>query len=126
MEIDGERFESWPSSPNHPIKECLQRAEKSDAVILLLGRKYGTPSPLKSGTHLEYDHVKAIKPPKRVFAYLLATLEREPKQQEFIDIVFASHFRCPEILGVEDLKMQVKKSLRDEFARCFRSFEEPR
>jgi hypothetical protein len=64
MDIDGERFESWPSSPNHPIKECLQRVEESDAVILLLGKKYGTPSPVKSGTHLEYDHAKALHPTK--------------------------------------------------------------
>jgi hypothetical protein len=45
MDIDGERFESWPSSPNHPIKECLQRVEESDAVILLLGNKYGLITP---------------------------------------------------------------------------------
>jgi tetratricopeptide (TPR) repeat protein len=125
MDIDGERFESWPSSPNHPITECLKRVEESDAVIVLLGKKYGVPSPVKSGTHLEYDHAKSLQPSKPVFPYLLAASEHEPKQQEFINIVFASLFRRPAISGIEELKTQVKNSLRDEFVRRFRSFQEP-
>jgi hypothetical protein len=84
MDIDGERFETWPSTPNHPIQECLRRVEESDAFILLLGKRYGTPSPSKSGTRLEYDHAEAITPQRAVFAYLLDAPEREPQQEEFI------------------------------------------
>jgi tetratricopeptide (TPR) repeat protein len=125
MDIDGERFESWPSSPNHPIRECLLRIQESDAVIVLLGKKYGVPSPVKSGTHLEFDHAKSLQPAKPVFPYLLAASEYETQQQEFINIVFASLFRRPAIAAIEELKTQVKNSLRDEFVRRFRSFQEP-
>lgn len=125
MEIDGERFESWPSSPNHPIDECFRRIDESDAVILLLGAKYGTPVLEKSGTHLEYDYVKQKQPSKPVFAFLLAATNREARQNEFIEIVFAKLFRCPAISDVEGLKCQVKNSLRQELVRRFRIFPEP-
>jgi hypothetical protein len=54
LHIDGQRFEQWPSSPKKPISECLQSVEESDALLLLLGKKYGTV--VQSGlsaTHLE-------------------------------------------------------------------------
>lgn len=49
----------------------------------------------------------------------------EPKQQVFISIVFASHFRCPLISSINELKQQVKNSLQEEFVRRFRSYKMP-
>ncbi len=120
-DIDGERFETWPSTPNHPIAECLRRVEECDAFILLLGKRYGTPSPSKSGTHLEYDHVKAITPKRPVFAYPLDATEREPKQEEFIGIVRQKNSLCRPISDIQELKTQVRRSLNEVSARCFRS-----
>jgi hypothetical protein len=70
MAIDSERFEKWPSMPNHPIEECLLRVGESDAFILLLGSRYGTAtSSGKSGTHLEYE--RAVERKRRIFHYIL-------------------------------------------------------
>jgi tetratricopeptide (TPR) repeat protein len=125
MDIDGERFETWPSTPNHPMAECLLRVEESDAIILLLGTRYGTPSPLKSGTHLEYEHAENATSKRPIFAYLLEVKKREPKQDEFIKAIFKKRSLCRPISSLEELKNQVKRSLNEEFIRCFRSVHLP-
>lgn len=119
IDIDGSRFEFWPSTPNHPISECLQRIEESDAVVLLLGHKYGsiTESGL-SFTHLEYRHAKKFKKP--VFAYVLSTSERENEQIKFLEEVRESEFCCREIKNLQHLKVEVKRSFIEEFTRCFK------
>lgn len=119
LEIDGSRFESWPSTSNDPIAECLERVEESDAVVLILGGKYGTLTENGlSVTHLEYRH--AIKFNRRVFVYLLDVPDRESDQIKFIEEVKRRHFHCPPIIGTDDLKAQVRKSFIQEFTRCFR------
>ena len=44
LEVEGSSFETWPSVPNPdgPMAECLRRLRESDAVIVILGEKYGT------------------------------------------------------------------------------------
>jgi len=119
LEIDGSRFESWPSTPNQPIAECLERVKESDAVILILGGKYGTLTENGlSVTHLEYSH--AIKFNKPVFLYLLDVPERESDQIKFVEEVKRRRFHCPPITSTDILKAQVRKSFIQEFARCFR------
>ena len=39
LNIDGSRFESWPTAPSDPTSECLAHIEDSDAFILLLGAR---------------------------------------------------------------------------------------
>ena len=41
LNIDGSRFESWPTvpAPVGGMSECLRRVEESDAVVLLLAEK---------------------------------------------------------------------------------------
>jgi hypothetical protein len=52
FEIDGLRFEEWPSMPDDPMEVCLEGVRSSDAVVLLLGKSYGTPDKSGlSGTH---------------------------------------------------------------------------
>lgn len=124
LEIDCERFETWPSMPCHPIEECLLRVGESDAVILLLGTRYGTLTPSgKSVTHLEYEC--ALERKRHVFSYLLAAEKREPDQEKFIELVFSKHFRCQPIANIQELKRQVKSSLTNMYVRCFRLFQEP-
>jgi len=119
LDIEGSRFESWPSSPHDPLTECLQRVEQSDAIVLLLGARYGSTD--QSGvsiTQREYRHAREFR--KRVFAYVLHAAHREKKQQEFISEVEANHFRCPVISGPEELEVQVRRSFLDAFTRSFR------
>ncbi len=119
LEIDGSQFEYWPSTPNDPIAECLKRVEETDAVVLILGGKYGTLTDSGiSVTHLEYRH--AIKFNRRVFVYLLDVPDRETDQMKFIEEVKRRQFLGPPITGTDDLKAQVKKSFIQEFTRCFR------
>jgi len=119
MEIDGSRFESWPSTPNDPIAECLERVEESDAVVLILGKKYGTLTENGiSVTHLEYRHAIKFKIP--VFVYLLDIPDRELDQIKFIEEVKLRHFNCSTIISTDDLKIQVRNSFIQEFTRCFR------
>ncbi len=119
LKIDGSQFESWPSTPNDPIAECLKRVEESDAVVLILGRRYGALTENGvSVTHSEYRH--AVKLQKPVFAYLLDIPDKEPDQIEFIREVKHNHFHCATIRTTDDLKAQIRKSFIQEFARCFR------
>lgn len=120
LEIDGSRFESWPSSPTSPINECLRRIEEADAFVLILGERYGSLT--KSGisvTHLEYRHAVEIQPTKPIFVYILQTSNREPQQDRFLGEVEKHDFHCKEITNIGQLQKQVKQSFLQEFTRCF-------
>ena len=124
LNIDGSKFEEWPSSPNAPIEECLLNIIESDAFILLLGKNYGSPKHLKlSATHLEYR--QANKHNKPIFAYLLKSMEREPEQVAFIKEIEQSKFHCKPIKSIKHLKEEVKTSITKEFTRCFRQVHSP-
>jgi len=122
LEIDGSRFESWPSSPTSPINECLERIEEADAFVLILGERYGSLT--ESGisvSHLEYRHAREIQPPKPIFVYILQTLNREQQQDRFLDEIEKRYFHhCKEITDSRQLEEQVKQSFLQEFMRCFR------
>ncbi len=119
LDIDGSRFESWPSTPNSAIAECMQCVEESDAIVLILGERYGSlTNDGISVTHLEYHRAKELKKP--IFVYLLNVPDREPEQLKFIEEVRKTHFHCPVINNIKDLKSQVKQSFLQEFTRCFR------
>lgn len=119
LNIDGSRFESWPSAPIDPASECLLHIEESDAFILLLGARYGSLH--ESGismTHLEFNH--AIKIERPIFVYLLKADERELDQIKFIESIKEKFFHCQEIENSEQLKTEIKRSFLSEFTRCFR------
>lgn len=121
LNIDGSRFESWPTVPN-PVggmSECLRRVEESDAVVLLLGEKYGTivESGL-SATHSEYRHASQHQKP--IFAFILDAPAREEQQTVFVREVEKDRFRGPVVKSVKQLKQLVKNSFLQEFTRCFR------
>ena len=124
LNIDGSRFESWPSTPNHPMNECLKRIEECDAVVFLMGKRYGSLSNAGiSATHLEYRHATKLTKPR--FVYLLKTAEREIDQVKFIDEIEKSIFRCKEIGTPNELRKAVKDSFLIEFARCFKKYNFP-
>jgi len=117
LKIDASRFESWPSSPNNPISECLKQVEESYAFILLLGKKYGNfAEDGLSATHKEYRKAKELNLP--IFAYIFHTNNLEEKQQSFIDEVNKNKFRIV-VKNINELKEKVKDSFLQEFTRCF-------
>lgn len=102
LDIDGSRFEAWPAAPNPDggMSECLRRVEESDAVVLLLGEKYGTI--LENGlsaTHAEYRHARERQKP--IFAFILDAPARDGQQASFVQEVERDRFRGPVVRSVE-------------------------
>ena len=121
LNIDGSRFESWLSVPNADggMSECLHRVKESDAIVLLLGEKYGTiVDGGLSATHSEYRH--ACKHRKPIFAFILDVPAREEQQAVFVREIEKDRFRGPVVKSVKQLKQLVKDSFLQEFTRCFR------
>jgi tetratricopeptide (TPR) repeat protein len=122
FEIDGLRFEEWPSMPDDPMEVCLEGVRSSDAVVLLLGSSYGTPDKTGlSGTHQEFRHASKINRP--IFAFLLKAETRDPRQVEFIAEVQRAVFRCVEIRSVDELAQSLRVSVAAEFSRRWKHFE---
>ena len=121
LNIDGSRFESWPTvpKPKGGMAECFRRVEESDAVVLLLGEKYGTVVENGlSATHSEYRHARQHRKP--IFAFILDAPTREEQQTSFVKEVERDHFRGSVVKSVKELKRLVKLSFMQEFTRCFR------
>ena len=121
LEVEGSRFEAWPSvpSPSGPVPECLRRIRESDAIIVILGEKYGTLTEGGlSATHTEYRHARTHGKP--VFPFILRCARRDPEQAKFIKEVEKDYFRCRELESVQEFKRLLKESLLQEFTRCFR------
>jgi hypothetical protein len=73
--------EPLPASPSSPQGACLQMVRDSDAVILLLGRRYGFVQPSgKSATEEEFD--EAARLGKGLFVFITSA-ELEPEQERF-------------------------------------------
>jgi len=101
------------------MAECLRRVEESDAVVLLLGEKYGSIVDNNvSATHLEYRHARQHRKP--IFPFILHAPAREAKQASFLKEIEKDHFRGPVVNSVKQLKQLVKHAFIQEFTRCFR------
>lgn len=63
-------FESFPAAGESVASVLKQELNKSDAVVLLIGHRYGTTDPLsgKSYTELEYDLARSMQKPVLAFA----------------------------------------------------------
>lgn len=117
--VYGNRFEAWPPSPNGSLEECFAQIDESDGLLLLLGDHYGTIVEGDiSATHAEYRHALATKKP--IFAYRCDSDHVEERQAEFILEVEGAYFRGKRIVDIEALRVGVRNSFAQEFARCFR------
>ncbi len=122
LSVDERRYESFPSSPRDPLSECLKQVAHCDALVLILGNRYGSLAESgRSFTHEEYREAEKRGIP--VFAYRLTSESTEPEQQDFIAEVERNQFRCAQIEGPEHLADQVRVSLlqafHDAFKECF-------
>jgi hypothetical protein len=95
--------ENFSPSPTSPQIACLEGIRKSDAVVLLLGDRYG-PVQLsgKSATHEEFEEAKNSKP---LFAFIKSPRKAEDAQERLIQEVqawstgsFTGNFGSPEDL----------------------------
>lgn len=124
INLEGSLFEEWPSSPNSPIEECFQKINESDALILLLGRHYGSISESGlSATHMEFRYAQEKNKP--IFVYLIGVQKRDPNQKIFIKDVESSKFRCKLVSNHKRLEEEIKNSLIQEFTRCFHQVHAP-
>ena len=73
-----------PSAPQPSREECLREVEDSDAIVLLLGKRYGEPQASdKSPTHEEWEHARSLGKPVLVFVEDVD--DRDAAQQDFLD-----------------------------------------
>ena len=78
--------EGFAAASASPRNACLDGVRSADAVVLLLGARYGfvTPSSL-AATEEEYEEARRNN--KRILVFLEADVQREPQQQAFADKV---------------------------------------
>ena len=77
------RAEDFAASSASPRNACLDGVRSADALVLLLGARYGfvTPSGL-AATEEEYEEARRNN--KRILVFLEADVPREPRQQTFV------------------------------------------
>lgn len=80
--------EDFGAQPHSPQIACLQGLRGSDAVVLVLGERYGVVphGSTISATHQEYREARGTKP---VIAFVQEGVTAEPEQVAFIDEVQA-------------------------------------
>ena len=79
------RAEDFPAATAFPRNSCLDGVRSADAVVLLLGKRYGFVGPSGlAATEEEYDQAQKNHMPIFVF---LQDGEREAEQQKFINKV---------------------------------------
>lgn len=105
--------EDFGARPSSPQVACLSGLRDADAVVLVLGERYGAVQPSGlSATHEEYREAQGRKP---VIAFVQEGISPEPRQEEFIievqawkDGLFRGGFR-----NAEDLRAGVTRALHD-------------
>ncbi|MDE3075169.1 MAG: DUF4062 domain-containing protein [Chloroflexota bacterium] len=76
------RAENFPAASTSPRTACLDGVDSSDAIALILGRRYGDLTVAgKSATEEEYEEARRNR--KRILVFLEAT-EREDRQEAFV------------------------------------------
>jgi hypothetical protein len=107
------RAEDFGASPDSPQQACMAGVRDADAVVLILGDRYGAEQAGGlSATHEEYREVRDHRP---VLVFIREAAEPEPKQAEFIREVQGweqGHFTAS-FAGPEDLRERVTRALHD-------------
>jgi len=83
---DPVRAEDFAAASTSPRNACLDGIRSADAVVLLLGSRYGWVAPSGiSATEEEYNEARRTH--KRIFIFLEDGVSREPRQEEFVQKV---------------------------------------
>ncbi len=101
------RAEDFPASPDSPQSVCLAGVRDSDAVVLILGSKYGHPQASGlSATHEEYREARERVP---VLPFIQDGIDPEYKQREYIREVqeWTDGHYTTSFMDADDLKAKV-------------------
>ncbi len=106
-------FETEPASELNSRRALLDRIPACDAYLLLLGAEYGEP--MESGlSPTEEEFEEADRSGRRILALVQEGVNREPRQQQFVDRVRGSwedgHF-APAFIGSADVVTAVVRTL---------------
>lgn len=96
-----------------PQVTCLQGVREADVVLLILGARYGADQP--SGVSATHEEWNTAKDSKRVLVFVEEGVDREPRQQTFIEEVeawasgrFRAGYRSP-----RELQIAIGQALND-------------
>ncbi len=107
------RAEDFSASPDSPQSACLAGVRGADAVVLILGARYGrVQSSGLSATHEEYREARDTRP---VIVFIETDIEPEPAQAAFIREVQGwerGHFTAA-FDGPAELRDKVVRALHD-------------
>jgi Domain of unknown function (DUF4062) len=110
---EAKRAEDFGASPDSPQRTCLTGVRAADAVVLILGARYGEVQESGlSATHEEYREAKERCP---VLVFVQSNIEMEPKQLEFLDEVqgWSTGHYTERWRSTEELGREVTKALHD-------------
>ena len=80
------RAEDFPAQATSPRTACLDGVRSADALVLILGERYGFVGP--SGlSATEEEYAEALKTHKPVLAFLQADVLHDPRQRSLVDRV---------------------------------------
>ena len=78
--------EDFNASPDSPRVACLEKLRESEAMVLILGKRYGAKQTSGlSATHEEYKEAREAQKP--VLVMVQQNVDREPLQQDFVQKV---------------------------------------
>ena len=78
------RAEDFPAQTTSPRTACLDGVRSADALVLILGQRYGFvgPSGLSSATEEEYEEARRTH--KSILVFLQADVAHEPQQRSLV------------------------------------------
>ncbi len=119
------RAEDFGVSPDTPQRTCLAGVREADAVVLLLGSRYGEVQESGlSATHEEYREAKERCP---VLVFIQKNVEMEPNQVSFLEELrrWSSGHYTESWTDPNDLGRRVTRGLHDfELSRSLGSLDE--
>jgi len=107
------RAEDFGAAPASPQQVCLAGVRDADAVILLLGGRYGQPQ--RSGLSATHEEFREARERCPVLVVVQQGVQREPAQQRFLEEVegWVSGYYRGSFTTPEDLRDAVIRALHD-------------
>lgn len=109
------RAEDFGASPASPQQVCLAGVRAADAVILLVGERYGHPQ--QSGLSPTHEEFREARDRCPVLVFVQQGVQREPAQQQFLDEVqgkeWTTGYHRASFATPDELREAVTRALYD-------------